>query len=72
MAFNNPVDSLDLRSCFNEWFYFSLEKMSNVSCARKFCPATTIYRKCKRILELLMNQKLCGSKIEKKAEIIRW
>lgn len=60
MAFNNPVDSLDLRSCFNEWFYFSLEKMSNVSCARKYFPATTSYRKCKSVREWLMKQKAGG------------
>lgn len=36
MAFNNPTDSLDLMSLFNEWLTFFLpEKMSNVSSVRK-------------------------------------
>ena len=48
--------------------YDSLEKMSNVSCARKYVPATTIYRKCKSIQELLMNQEDHGSKVEGREE----
>ena len=42
-------------------YYISLEKVSNVSCSRKYFPATTIYRQCKSIQELLMNQEVYGS-----------